>query len=346
MSNAMQAMIPKARGMYAKALSNADYLEMMRRRSVPELAAFLRRHPYFEDSMSTLVSDPHRGQIEELLDKDTFQKYEQLCRYYFEHDNFSYYYIDECELELLLQKAYQLNVGIFGENSKLVPAHLAKETHTDLYALGTAKNLDEMLAVMKSAYSPYTRIFESHLKEDPHLKKFPYLESRMWSEYYRLLFLHIDESFEGRERENVRSLFLQQVENFNVRITYRIKCSFGDVFGEDEIHQLQLPLRYRISKAQMGALVRAKNRDEFLQVYRRIPFVPKEVPEAPEEFAVMGDRVVMGLAKQMLRMSTSPAAVMAAFIQLARLQKDNVVNITEGVRYGMNPEQMERLIRF
>ncbi len=345
MSYAMQAMIPKARGMYAKALTNADYLEMMRRRSVPELAAFLRRHPYFEESLATLASNPHRIQLEELLNKDTFTKYEQLCHYYFDKDQFSYFYVDECEMELLLQRAFQLNVGIFGENSSVMPAHLVGKTYTNLYKLGHAETVQDMLSAMKAGHSPYAHIFANHLSQDPHLKDFPHLEAQMWREYYRILFARVNEIFEGREKQNVRHLFLQQVENFNLRITYRIKCSFGAVFDEAGIRRLILPYRHRISTHQMDSLIRAKNRDEFLQAYRRIPFVPKEVPEEPEAFAVMGDRVVLAQAKQMLHMSTSPAAVMAAFTMLARLQRDNVVNIIEGVRYGMKPEQIELLLR-
>ncbi len=344
MSYAMQAMIPKARGMYAKALSNADYLEMMRRRSVPELAAFLRRHPYFEKSLSALASNPHRGQLEELLDKDTFGKYEQLRHYYFEKDDFSYFYADERELEILLQKAYQLNVGITGKSTTLCPAHLLGKTYTDLFALSTTKSLQDMKRVLKKGHSPYVRIFSDHLEEDPQLKNFPGLEAQMWREYYRRLFLRIDESFEGRERENVRRLFLQQVENFNIRVIYRIKCSFNDVFDEAGIRSKLLPMKTRLTRSQLDALVRAKNRDEFLQVYRKIPFIPKDVPEEPEQFSIMGDRELLLLAQQILHMSTSPAAVMAAFTELARLQKENVVNIIEGVRYGMKPEQMELLL--
>ncbi len=345
MSYATQAMIPKARGMFAKRLNGPEYAEMMRRRSVPEVAAILRRHPYFERSMATLAADPHRGQIEELLDKDIFQKYEELIHYDFDNDSFAAYYIDECELEMLLRRLYMFSIGIAGQQTGGLPRHLVGHTYTDLYALGDATSLKQAMEVVKQAHSPFYKPLAEYLQKDPAVRNYPMLEAVMWTAYYNLLFKRIDQSFEGREHAAVRRLFLQQVEGYNLQLILRIKSYFSGVYDEAEIRGLMLPFRYRIARYQMDALVRAPSAEAFIQYYRQLPFVPTRISAKPEEFSVAADQILFNLAQQMLRMSSSPFAVMAAFLQLAKLQKDNIVNIIEGVRYGMKPEEIGDLLK-
>ncbi len=344
MSNATQALIPKARGMYAKRLNTAEYAEMMRRRSVPEVAAILRRHPYFERSLATLAGDPHRGQIEELLSKDIFHKYEELIHYDFEHDSFADFYIDECELDTLLRRLYLFSIGVSAVQASGLPQHLVGHTHADLFAFGTATTPKQALEVMKKGHSPFCRVLAEHLGKDPKIRDFPLLEAEMWTEYYRRLFERIETSFEGREQKLVSTLFLQQVESYNVQLILRVKTYFSAAFDEAGLRKLMLPFRFRIARYQMDALVRAQSPEAFIQYYRQIPFVPSLISQKPEEFAVAGDQVVYQLARRMLRMSSSPFAVLAAFLALAKLQKDNVVNIVEGVRYGMKPEEIASLL--
>ncbi len=345
MSYATQAMIPKARGMFAKRLNGPEYAEMMRRRSVPEVAAILRRHPYFERSMATLAADPHRGQIEDLLDRDIFHKYEELIHYDFDNDSFAAYYLDECELEMLLRRIYLFSIGVTARQTSGLPQHLVGHTYTDLYALGETTGVKEVLELTRRSHSPFHRPLAEYLAKDPKVGNFPLLEAALLTDYYRFLFRRIDQSFEGRERAGVRQLFLQQVEGYNLQLVLRVKSYFPGVYDEAGIRKLMLPFRYRIARYQMDALVRAPSPEAFLQYYRQIPFTPRAISPKPEEFSVAADQVLFNLARQMLHMSASPFAVMAAFLMLAKLQKDNIVNIIEGVRYGMKPEEISDMLK-
>ncbi|MDL2253640.1 V-type ATPase subunit [Ruminococcaceae bacterium OttesenSCG-928-I18] len=345
MENGTQAIIPKARGMYAKRLSNAEYEEMMRRRTVPEVAAILRRHPYFERSLATLTSDPHRGQIEELLNRDIFKKYEELIHYDFEGDSFSEYYVDECEVDELLRRIYLFSIGIPQAQPSMVSEHLVGHVRIDLYALAEVTSFEEAVEVAKKYHSPYYRVLQEHYNQDPALKDFPLLEARMWNEYYRLLFKRIDDNFSGREKQQVSRLFLQQIESYNVELLLRVKTFFPQVYEEEELRGLLQPYRYRISRVQMNKLIKAPTPEAFIQYYRQLPFVPSLISSKPDEFMLTTDQHLFLFTQRVLRMSASPFAVLAAFLLLAKLQKDNVVNIIEGVRYKMPPEEIGALLR-
>ena len=62
------ALIPKARGLFAHRLTEREYDELMHKRSVAEIGAYLKNHPYFRDSLSGIQdTQVHRRRLEELL---------------------------------------------------------------------------------------------------------------------------------------------------------------------------------------------------------------------------------------------------------------------------------------
>ncbi|MEG2769274.1 MAG: hypothetical protein RR902_00480 [Oscillospiraceae bacterium] len=70
---AENAIIPMTRAIFARRISKNEYTQLMRRRSVPEVAQVIKAHPYFEGSFQSLSdSVPHRGHLESLLNGDIY----------------------------------------------------------------------------------------------------------------------------------------------------------------------------------------------------------------------------------------------------------------------------------
>ena len=100
------AIVPKARAIAARRLSQNDYDELMRRRSVIEVVAALKSHPCFEKSLAGLGAngEVHREQLEQALSKDIFFKYESLMRYSFRENHFGAFFLVRCEVNEILAK--------------------------------------------------------------------------------------------------------------------------------------------------------------------------------------------------------------------------------------------------
>ena len=340
----MQAMIPKARGMYAKRLKFAEYEEMMRRRTVPEVAAILKAHPYFEHSLAALTSDPHRGQIEELMGRDIFKKYESLARFDYEHGGFSEYYLDECAAKELLRALHLLSIGRVGAYTSRVPAHLVGKTSVDLFALAEATNLQGAAEAAK--HSVFYKILLERAENDPTISDYPALETAILRVYYASVFERIAENFEGREKESVSRLFLQEAETHNLQMILRVKTYFPEAFDEQTIRALMIPYKFRVPGYQMNRLIAAPDSETFITIYRSLPFVPELTSEKPDEFTVASERAQYHTAQRMLHLTPSPFTALAAFVKLAVLQRDNVVNIVEGVRYKMAPEEIHAMLHY
>jgi V/A-type H+-transporting ATPase subunit C len=139
---------------------------------------------------------------------------------------------------------------------------------------------------------------------------------------------------------------LQEVENYNVSVILRAKAFFGAAFTPDDIQRLLIPYTYRISKSRLREMIEAKGIDLLLALYKQSGLDAGAGPANPDEFDASGGRVMYHHARRVLHLSSAPSAALAAFITLAKLERDNVVNVVEGVRYGLPPEKIRALLRF
>lgn len=343
MSTGSLAIIPKARGMYAKHISMAEYEELMRRRTVPEVAALLKRHPYFRDSLATFsASSPHRGQLEELLSLDIFSKYESLVHYDFSSDSFSHYFLDESEIREIIKAAHLLSIGLPGAYLNKIPTYLVGKTSVDLYALGQAANFAELVETLR--FTPYYKVIRTCFEQDPNLQNFPLLEATLLKASYDTTFALVERSFSGQERDSVNSMFLQEAEIHNLQLIMRIKKFFPTAYTPEEIHQLLLPYRIHVTKQMMNTMVEAPTLDALRLLFRQSSAVRYTGSADFDDITITSGRVLYHHALRLLRLTSSPAAAMAAFLSLAKLERDNVVNVIEGVRYGLPPEKIRALL--
>ncbi len=331
--------------MFAKRISPAEYEELMRRRTVPELAAILKRHPYFGDSLATLSTiDPHRGQIEELLSMDIFKKYQALEKYNYSGDAFTGYYLWECEAREVLKALHLLSIGLPGAYLNQIPAYLVGHTRIDLFRLGQARNFGMVVEAAHGA--PYYKALRARWLADPLLRDFPMVEAAMLRRYYADLFERIGKTLRGRERRTVSALFSQEAEVYNLELIMRVKTYFPHVYRHEQLRGLLLPYRYRLGGATLNALVEAQSPEAVMQIFRQSPAIHYTGPATPDDLAGAGSQRIYTFARRVLHLTASPQAALAAFVNLAKLERDNVVNVVEGVRYGLPPETIRTMLRF
>ncbi len=344
-STSCEAMIPKARGMFAKRIRMPEYQELMRRRTVPEVAAILKRHPYFGNSLATLsATDPHREQIEDLLALDIFKKYQALVRYDSDRAGFASYFLTECEIREILRALSLINVGVPGAYLRVIPSYLIGHTAVDLYALGQAKTFPEAVETLRR--TKYYRVLRTRAAVDPGLSRYDETEAALLRFYYEWLFALVASTIPKADQGTVKSLFLQEIELYNASLVMRVKAYFPAAYTAADIRGLLMPYRYHIPAARFDALVEAPSPAAFLDVFRAIPAVKTPVPDDPDKFTVAISKLRYANARRVLHLSASPYATMAAFLLLATIERDNVVNVTEGVRYGMPPETIQYLLEY
>ncbi|HRX92428.1 MAG TPA: V-type ATPase subunit, partial [Candidatus Izemoplasmatales bacterium] len=65
------AMVVKIKAIHGRLLKANDFEELSKKKSVPEIAAYLKNHPNYQDMLSDIQeSSIHRGQLEGLIKKN------------------------------------------------------------------------------------------------------------------------------------------------------------------------------------------------------------------------------------------------------------------------------------
>ena len=318
------AIVPKAKAIAARRLSHSDYLELMRKRSVIEVTAALQSHPYFKDSLKGLSqTNLHRAQIEEALSKDVYYKYESLMRYSFRKGKFGAYFLMRSEINELLAKLRLLSMGFRHHYIIQVPGFLMPKTSFSLLA-GVLPAAGQKLDYLKCEHA-----FQSY--------------------FYTTVLAQIDRDLSGRSAADTKRLFRMEAEIYNLDLLFRAKAFFSPQLTPEDLKKLLIPVYGVLSAKNMNALADTRGLDEYLKLYnagRAGQVYGARSADPADASEVSETRALYRAAQKLLHFSSTPQTVLAALLCLANLERSNIINVIEGVRYGLSPEQISAFLKY
>lgn len=339
------AVIPKARAMFSRRLTKSEYAELERRRTVPELALFLKNHPYFKDSLKAMpTQNLHRAQLENLLTQDMLIKYQSLLHYDYVKTSFARFFAMEVETQQIITALRFLAMGHDDEFIAEMPMFLQPYIEVNLMNLARASSFKELLRALTG--TPYYKVLEPIFKSDPKLENLQLMECAMLTHYYSSVLELADKNFKGSELRDVKELFLEEAELYNINMLFRIKTFFPDAYDHEQLKAMLLPIYYKVSHKKMEMLTGARNTEEITAML--IQMKRNKIHEVQERGNVshQEDAPLYSRAITLLHFTSSPAAALAAFMCFAKLERSNIINCLEGVRYGLAPEEIEKLILY
>ncbi|MEG0877293.1 MAG: V-type ATPase subunit [Oscillospiraceae bacterium] len=339
------AVVPKARALFSRRLTRNEYMELMRRRTVTELAVFLKAHPYFKNTLKQMpTKDLHRAQLESMLTHDIFIKYKSLLRYDFSKDSFSRFLLIETETSQILDALRLISIGQHEDFISRMPAYLQNSLGIDLMRLAKASSFKEVLQVLK--FTPYYKVLLPIYHDDEQLSNLPRLECAMLTYYYSTIEDLIRKCFNGREQREVEQLFLQEAELYNLSLIFRVKSFFPNEYTPDELQGMLLPIVYKVSPRKMKELTTAADLNALDSLIRSLGMPNYFASKRTEHTGANEYNPLYRQAITLLHFTTSPSAALAAFICFAKQERNNIINVIEGVRYGLAPEEIEKLLRY
>lgn len=341
------AIVPRAKAIAARRLSHDDYLELMRRRSVVEVVATLQSHPYFKDSLAGFPqSSLHRAQLEEALRKDVFFKYEKLMRYSFRKGHFGAFFMVRCEIDEILVKMRLLAQEQEDVYIVQLPGFLVNKMSFSLIKLAKAPTVEDCIKAL--AGTPYAKILTSVAPQKG--QKFDYLlcEHAFESFYYTDTLKKLDADLSGSAAADTRKLFVSQAEMYNLDLLYRCKAFFPKQFTPLQLRRLLLPVYGVLSEKKLLELVLAKDFDSYLTLYnasRAVGAYGAHSKNASDTSETQEQRVLYRRADHLLHFTSSPQTALACVLCIAMLERSNIINVIEGVRYGLAPNQIEQYLK-
>ena len=182
-------------------------------------------------------------------------------------------------------------------------------------------------------------------------QKLDYLncEHAFQSYYYTTVLAQIDRDLSGRSAADTKRLFRMEAEIYNLDLLFRAKAFFSPQLTPEDLKKLLIPVYGVLSAKNMNALADTRGLDEFLKLYnagRAGQVYGARSADPADASEVSETRALYRAAQKLLHFSSTPQTVLAALLCLANLERSNIINVIEGVRYGLSPEQISAFLKY
>ena len=321
------AILAKARSMYSHRLTEQNYEELLKRRSINDLVAYLKSETAYSGILADLKEvNIHRGQLEALLNKEIFLRLDRLMRFASKKElEFYRLGVMELEIQLILTKARLIVSDYYTGYEIEIPEYLNKYASFDLYGLLAINDYDSLLFLLKG-----TKYYDALLKYKPED------DERFDSNMLELELKHIYYA------QYVDVVNKPSIELQNITKIYRLKKYFNAT--PDQIRETLFMEYSRIPKSVMYELIETKDASEFL---RKLAESPYKLYVDDHEFVYIEyytEKIRYNLARRFMRFSTDSALVYMTYKIVYQVEIDNLKHIIEGLRYGEAPSQIEAML--
>lgn len=336
------AMSGKTRAMAGRLLKPHDYQEIMLKKSVNEVAAYLKYNTHYSVVLADInEADIHRGQLENILRHEYINDYVKLMRFSSgSQKTFLNLLCMKMEIEnikLLLRFFEAGNVDqTLLEESLLF---LSRNEELDISKLALSKSLEEFLAGLKG--TDYAEIMHPFMAVGHETRLF-HLEMALDLHYFRKFQEMASGLLHGVDKRIALEFNGMEIDVFNIFWIYRIKTFYH--FDKELIYTYIVPYYYRLKRSIIDDLVSAKNLEEFRQVLERTPYARFFDGEGPGAYERRYGEYLYALHRKRFVHQPFSIACIISYLKLKEFELNNIITIIEGIRYKLSPEEIRKFV--
>lgn len=342
MSKAAGVIVAKAKAMHAGGLVQKQYEELLHKKSVSEIASFLKNETYFTQALKDVrENNIHRGQLENLLRREMFSKILKLYRYADASQQTLYrFHLEKIEMELILFRIRVLISQNYEDAIAELPIFLKDYTSFSLLALGKACTFDELLDVIrKTNYYDVLLPFRVTKKHESNID-YTAIETSLYRSYYHHVFQAIQKHTKGKNRKRMMEFFTIELDLSNITKIYRLKKFFNA--REDVIRESLVFVDGYVPYARMEELISMKSGKDVLKKLEHGKYqlhVQEQQSEFIEDYT---EHLMFHMAKKNFMYTQFVPLVFHSYVVLLKTEYENIVNIIEGVRYKVHIEDIQK----
>ena len=337
------AITAKAKAMYGKRLKEEDYQALINKKSIPEIAAYLKGQTYYQECLVNINEGQiHRGYLEMLIRQDLYIRFSKLIRYADAEDEkgfFRYVILKAEVLQILLCARMLKNKDNVQMIAKL-PLYYEKHVAFDLDALTKVKVLNDLLAVLSK--TPYYDVVFPYLSVS--IEDFDYtnLETVLMTYYYQEVLKIVDSNSKLKDSKIIHDLFKMSIELENITKIYRMKRYFNAT--AKQINDVLTPTYLNIKEKDLQRMVNELDDKGFLEAISHTAYGKYINPNNFVYMEYHAKVIIYDLNKKYMNFTIDPDLVLLCYMNLAETEIQNIVDIIEGVRYRIPVERIRSLL--
>lgn len=339
-----RAIAAKIRAMYRYRLTPGDYEELMKKRTVGDVAAYLRDNTHYREVLEQAdSSDIHRGQLENLLRGLRHNQYRRLLAFNYSGKRiYRYLYLKE-EIGELLALLRSLSGREYDEEAERyrppTDGWLDGNITLDLGKLSDAESIAELTGLLGD--SPYGKLLQRFPPNEEGQIDFVRCEQAFYTYYYQELLTFVRSELSGQEAKAAREAIYRRIDNQNIVQTYRLKRFFRS--DEEFIRENLLPFKTP-SQPLIDRMIAAPDAQRLHTLLEEAGI--DQGGETRERDYI--ESVILRLRARQSRWdlhnSIHPIVVLYAYMTHLEIELEDLINIIESVRYGLPAEEMRKML--
>ena len=337
------AILTKIRAMYGRRLMPEDYIELLHKQTVGDAAAYLKNETHYREVLSQVQENQiHRTRLEHLVQMEIYRQYQRLLGFQKGNNEFYFYILKDIEIRTLIRRIglYSAGKEAFPETIASLPTYLEKRLSFDLIPLAKAKDFGAMLKVLER--TEYEKILHPYLPASGERPDLTACELALKTFYFNDLFQKISQYYRGQTKKDLDSIFLTQLELLNVTTILRLK-RFRH-YSPREIQAQLLPSHSRLSEKLWRQMAEAPAPEDAMRILSTSSYTKYMDDKDFTYIEYKVDSIRYHLSKRFMSFTSSAPIGFASFMVLCNMERENIINIIEGIRYQVSPEEIEKLL--
>jgi len=331
------AVVVKARGMYGKMLTDADWHKLCEMRDVSSVYNFLRAHPAYETILGQASLDGTDDSLVRALRQAGSREYARIFSYASSMDKrYMLFTVRRFELHEILTAIRRLITG-HTEPPELLFPFFAEKSGINLGQLRMADDPPSVLAAIHGSIyeAPLRGIFQNAGGELPEYSQISVL---LENRYYSCLYSFLKKDYKGSGRDSLLAGLALEADAINIVSIFRLRRYFPGSFGG--VDKLLLPIGRRLPTELRQSLIDAPSEEAMLNVLRATRWGKyfDSLGTRPLEYAY--EKALEDFSRKLLRGDTASICVPQAYLTLRDIEIKKLIRVIKAVSYGREPSKI------
>ena len=338
---AANAMAAKTKAMYAKRLTKNDYAILLQKKSVAEVASYLKNETYYASVLEGVNEKAlHRGQLEVLIRKDIILRFSRILRYSTSKDDAIYQtIIVDSEVNTILSQIRSQIYDDFSAGLDGLPMTIQGGFCFDVKAVINARTYEDLCLALEGTV--YHDILIKYHPTDVEELDFVGLEQELQRYKFEETIKVMDKHVKGKARKDVYEILYTSAELENIAKIYRLKKYFKA--PAEKIKELITPVYLKFTKDEIDYMIDNVSPDHIFERIKATNY-RKYLDDNFIFFEHSTRSINYNLNKRNIMYSSDADVVLLIYKALMDTEVQNIIDIIEGIRYRIAPDQINKIL--
>lgn len=326
----------KISAMKGRMLKEEDYLAMMSKKNVSEVASYLKNETYYADAfVSVNEKDIHRDYLEVMLIRAEITDALRIAKYLDGEDKKIYRYVyRKQEIEDLKNMLRTLQMGHSLSEIDRKSLFISKYSKINFNESLKARTIIELVNSIRG--TKFYGILKPLIIEDNKIDLYS-AEMALDMYFYDRLLVQIKASKNVEEKEIISTLLGTEADIKNILWIYRGKKYYN--INKELLYRYLIPFSYKLKKEELTKMVEAKDEKEVVEVVLATKY-SKILDQWPRHWEYDFNKYMVKVEAKIGRLFPYSLAPIVGYIILKELEIDNIIAIIEGIRYQVTSENI------